>query len=155
MLEALIDFRLGCGRSVCGNIIILDLFHCASLWQTIHWSGLSICLRAVLSLQSLCLLLCLSACCLAELLWDALSCCKDLLVFSENQTKHLCSFVFGIQRNTVVLCNLETFEPVMPFSTSFDFYKCWMTVTTKDLTDNGNYFFLFCDIILKFGIQLV
>ncbi len=112
----------------CGNIIILDLFHCASLWQTIHWSGLSICVRAVLSLKSLCLLLLhgfvvLSACCLAELLWDALSCCKDLLVFTENQTKHLCSFT------KKHCCALETLEPVMPFSPLLTFTNAeWLSL---------------------------
>lgn len=108
MLEALIDFKQGCRRSVCENIIILHHFYlCITLtdYTLIRIKHLCTCSPVIAKSLSFVtgVLLWLSACCLAELLWDALSCCKDLWVFDENQTNHLCSFVCGIQRNTVVL----------------------------------------------------
>ncbi len=129
MLEALIGFRQGCGRSV--------------LWQYNHSRSFSLCITltdyTLIRIKHLCsccpviekslsfvtawFLLCLSACCLAELLWDALSCCKDLLVFTENQTKHLCSFT------KKRCCALETLEPVMPFSPLLTFTNVeWLSL---------------------------
>ncbi len=150
MLEALIGFRQGCGRSV--------------LWQYNHSRSFSLCITltdyTLIRIKHLCsccpviekslsfvtawFLLCLSACCLAELLWDALSCCKDLLVFTENQTKHLCSFT------KKHCCALETLEPVMPFSPLLTFTNAEWLSLPKILQ-----IFFFCNINLKFGIHLV
>ncbi len=150
----LLLIQIGLRRSVCGNIIILDLFHCASLWQTIHWSGLSICLRAVLSLQSLCLLLCLSACCLAELLWDALSCCKDLLVSVKTKQNHFVVLFLGYKETLLCFATWRLLNLWCPFLPLLTFTNAeWLSL--PKILQIMETIFSFCDIILKFGIQLV
>lgn len=111
----LIDFRQGCGRSVCENKFILHHIHYASLWQTktskvmtrvklfctsspvSHCKVFVFCCSAWLFVMFKCLLLS----------WVAGGCPIMLqrhLGFQwKPNKKHLCSFVFGIQRNTVVL----------------------------------------------------